>query len=105
MQSQVRSQYRGLLRAINTVFGKDMVAKVGAQQTARAEMDKNRGLVDPAQIGKLIDEMEDVRSFILTQVVQAEVNEDSTHVVLKPKQRHSTDAKTPSEAGNSNFNG
>eukprot|EP00656_Telonema_subtile_P008041 TRINITY_DN13773_c0_g1_i2.p1 TRINITY_DN13773_c0_g1~~TRINITY_DN13773_c0_g1_i2.p1 ORF type:complete len:107 (-),score=35.55 TRINITY_DN13773_c0_g1_i2:77-397(-) len=86
----VLSTYRRLLRSVGTVFGRDVVAKTGAYAVAREQMNQNLALGDEAQILKLVDEMEDARQFVLTQVVQAELKDDSKRVVLQPKQRHST---------------
>merc|ERR1712086_28473 len=77
----VLNKYRDLLRAINVVFKGDMVARTGARATARDEIYKFRDLTDKNEIVKLVDGMEDARTFILANV-PARTSPESPHTCL-----------------------
>merc|ERR1712086_446764 len=77
--AMVRQHYRGLLRAMHITFRNDAEMLHGSRAEARREIFKHSAVPDPAEIEVLCKGMDEVAEFLLTQVVQQELQTDGTY--------------------------
>ncbi|RYG50504.1 hypothetical protein EON67_05160 [archaeon] len=88
LRPQVLSGYRGLLRAIGTVFRGDEIALAHCRRTARAAVMSNATEADAAKLAGMVKELGEATEFLTMNVAQAKLNDAGRYGTCRRARTH-----------------